>query len=104
MLALAFTGPRTAKIITPHRNLARYEQRILEVAMPQPTQLHDVVALLVDLNEHGLRRGQVGTIVETLAPDVYEVEFSNDEGRTYAMCAVRADQLMVLHYHAAAAS
>ena len=46
-----------------------------------------------------LHRGQVGMVVETLAPDVFDVEFSDDEGRAYAMLALRADQLMVLHYH-----
>lgn len=61
-------------------------------------QLLDVVALTEDLPQKGLRRGQVGTVVEELAPDVYEVEFSDDAGRTYAMAALRADQLMVLHY------
>ncbi len=71
--------------------------------MPQPIQLHDVVALLVDLNERGLRRGQVGTVVESLDRDVFEVEFSDDDGRTYATLAVRSDQMMVLHYHSAAA-
>lgn len=60
--------------------------------------LLQTVALLVDMPEHGLSRGQVGTVVEYLAPDVYEVEFSDDEGRAYAMLALRADQLMVLHY------
>ncbi|MGX9726197.1 MAG: DUF4926 domain-containing protein [Candidatus Electronema sp. VV] len=59
----------------------------------------DVVALIEDLPEHSLFRGQVGTIVENLAPDVYEVEFCDDEGQMYAMQALRADQLMVLHYH-----
>ena len=49
--------------------------------MPQSVHLHDVVALLVDLPDHKLRRGQVGTVVETLAPDVFEVEFSDDDGR-----------------------
>jgi hypothetical protein len=71
----------------------------MEISMPQPIQLHDVVALLVDLNEHGLRRGQVGTVVESLDRDVFEVEFSDDDGRTYATLAVRSDQMMVLHYH-----
>jgi len=71
--------------------------------MPHHIQSLDVVALLVDLQDRGLRRGQVGTVVETLAPDVFEVEFSDDDGRTYATLAVPADQLMVLHYHAAAA-
>lgn len=55
-----------------------------------------VVALLEDLPEKGLRRGQVGTIVESLAPGVYEVEFSDDSGATYASLALRADQLMRL--------
>lgn len=61
-------------------------------------ELLDVVALLEDMPERGLRRGQVGTVVEELAPNVYEVEFSDDEGRTYATLSLRADQLMVLHY------
>ena len=58
----------------------------------------DVVALTEDLPEESLRKGQVGTVVELLAPGVFEVEFSDDDGRTYAMQALRADQLMVLHY------
>jgi hypothetical protein len=43
-----------------------------------------VVALLHDLPEQRLVRGQVGTIVEELAPGVLEVEFSDEQGRTYA--------------------
>jgi hypothetical protein len=61
-------------------------------------QLLDVVALLDDLPADGLRRGQVGTIVETLAPGVFEVEFSDRDGRAYALLALRADQLLRLHY------
>jgi hypothetical protein len=48
--------------------------------------------------EKGLWRGQVGTVVETLAPGVYEVEFSDDGGRMYASLALRSDQLMRLHH------
>jgi len=59
----------------------------------------DAVALADDLPEHRLRRGQVGTIVEELAEGVFEVEFSDDEGRTYAMLALRAQQLIPLLYH-----
>ncbi len=55
-----------------------------------------VVALLEDLPGQDLRSGQVGTIVESLAPGVYEVEFSDDSGRTYASLGLRADQLMRL--------
>jgi len=57
-----------------------------------------VVALLEDKPERGLRRGQVGTIVEPLAPSIFEVEFSDNEGRTYASLALRSDQLMLLHH------
>jgi hypothetical protein len=60
--------------------------------------LLSVVALLEDLPEHGLVRGQVGTVVETWAPGVYEVEFSDDSGKTYAMVALKAEQLMRLHH------
>ena len=57
-----------------------------------------VVALLEDFPNRGLRRGQVGTIVELLGPGVYEVEFSDDEGRTYASMPVHADRLLQLHH------
>lgn len=57
-----------------------------------------VVALTADVPGEGLVRGQVGTVVEILAPDTYEVEFSDDGGRTYAQVPLRADQLLVLHY------
>ncbi|MGH7960745.1 MAG: DUF4926 domain-containing protein [Candidatus Binatia bacterium] len=57
----------------------------------------DTVALLEDMPERQLRHGEVGTVVEVLAPDVYEVEFCDDEGQTYAEVALRSGQLMVLH-------
>jgi hypothetical protein len=61
-------------------------------------EIHSVVALLEDLPIEGLVRGQVGTVVETWAPGVYEVEFSDDHGRAYAMAALRAEQLIRLHH------
>ncbi|HEY8665480.1 MAG TPA: DUF4926 domain-containing protein [Tepidisphaeraceae bacterium] len=66
--------------------------------MPTSVQLLDVVALTVDLPEKRLLRGQVGTVVEELLPGVFEVEFSDEEGRTYAQLALRENQLLVLHY------
>ena len=38
----------------------------------QPIQVLDVVALTEDLAQRRLRRGQVGTVVEVLAPDIFE--------------------------------
>jgi hypothetical protein len=66
--------------------------------MSNAIQPVDVVALTEDLPQRGLSRGQVGTVVELLAPDVFEVEFCDNDGRTYASLALRADQLLVLHY------
>lgn len=66
--------------------------------MEQKIPLLQTVALLEDISEHGLTRGQVGTVVEDLAPGVYEVEFSDNDGRTYAMLALRANQLMELRF------
>jgi len=64
--------------------------------MKETADILDVVALTEDLPERGLYRGQVGTIVEILAPDVFEVEFSDDKGRAYASLAIEASQLLVL--------
>jgi hypothetical protein len=62
------------------------------------------VALLQDLPANGLVRGQVGTVVEFLAPGVFEVEFSDDSGQTYATLALKSDQLLVLHHNQIAAA
>jgi hypothetical protein len=66
--------------------------------MNQPIHLCDVVALKTDLPDHGLTAGQVGTAVERLDEQVFEVEFSDDQGVTYAMAAVPAEDLLVLRY------
>lgn len=61
-------------------------------------QILDVVALTADMPAGGLQRGQVGTVVDTVAPGVREVEFADDQGRTYAQAAIPDSMLMVLHY------
>lgn len=66
--------------------------------MSDSIKLLDVVALMEDLPEHALRRGQVGTVVESLAPGVFEVEFCDNSGRTYALLALRAEQILPLIY------
>lgn len=45
----------------------------------------DVVVLTEDLPSHGLKRGDLGTIVEVYAPDAVEVEFVTASGRTQAL-------------------
>ncbi|MEK7812237.1 MAG: DUF4926 domain-containing protein [Candidatus Desantisbacteria bacterium] len=67
--------------------------------MKDSIKLLDVVALTVDLPEHKLWRGQVGTVVETLAHgNAFEIEFSDKDGRTYISLGLRPDQIMVLQY------
>jgi len=66
--------------------------------MKQKVKLLDVVALTQELPDRDLSLGQVGTVVEVLAPDVYEVEFTDNNGRAFAELAVRSNQLLVLHY------
>lgn len=65
--------------------------------MSEPIELLDVVALVQGRPSERLVRGQVGTVVEVLSEGVFEVEFSDDSGRTYAMLPLPADQLIVLH-------
>ncbi len=64
--------------------------------MCEGIHLLDVVALTEDMPEEVLRRGESGTVVQLLAPGVFEVGFSDDDGQTYAMIAAKAEQLKVL--------
>jgi hypothetical protein len=58
----------------------------------------EVVALTEDLREHRLPRGQVGTIVEELGGDTFEVEFADDAGRAFLAVPVAGRQLIRLRY------
>ncbi len=73
-------------------------------------RLHDVLALLVDHPEQGLRRGEVGTVVDVLTqnehhPAGYIVEFVNEEtGEVYAQADITdATQVVRLHFRREAA-
>jgi hypothetical protein len=73
----------------------------MKAAKRQKTEtpsLLDVVALLEDLPTHGLFRGQVGTVVERLDAETFTVEFSDDEGRGYALAPCPRMYLLVLRY------
>ncbi len=67
--------------------------------MNDTVKLLDVVALTVNLPQYNLWRGQVGTIVETLANGAaFEVEFSDRNGRTYQSLGLHPEQIMVLRF------
>ena len=61
-------------------------------------KLLDVVAVIEDLGSEGLRRGTVGTVVERWENGVFEVEFSDNDGKAYAFAALRPEQLMKLYF------
>ncbi len=63
--------------------------------MIQP-ELFDIVELLVDLSEHNLRAGMQGAIVECYLDNVYEVEFTDSEGETIALCTLSPQQFIVV--------
>lgn len=57
---------------------------------------HDLVALLEDLPEQGLVRGQAGTVVALWAEGTYEVEFVGEDGSPLSLLALKEDQLLGL--------
>jgi hypothetical protein len=59
-------------------------------------KLLDVVALLENIPQLDLYRGQVGTIVEVYEPVIFEVEFSDNNGRAYAIETLKEKQLILL--------
>jgi hypothetical protein len=61
-------------------------------------KLLDVVAIIENLPKLGLYRGQVGTIVDEYEPGVFEVEFSDVQGKAYAVETLNASQIMVLYH------
>ncbi len=67
-----------------------------------PAEL-DVVALLSDIPDKGILRGQVGTVIETLGEATVLVEFSDDNGRALAILPCPRSELLALRYEPEAA-
>ncbi len=59
--------------------------------------LLDVVVLLMDMPDEKIRKGSLGTVVETFTNGTYLVEFTDLNGVTYAMPIIPADQLIKVH-------
>jgi hypothetical protein len=56
-------------------------------------KLLDTVVLNRDLPEHGLRRGDLGAVVEVYEPDGLEVEFVLASGATQAVVSLKVDDV-----------
>jgi hypothetical protein len=60
-----------------------------------------VVALLEDIPAENVSRGQVGTVIDTLATGAALVEFADGDGVAYATLALQPEQMMELHHRPA---
>jgi hypothetical protein len=53
----------------------------------------EVVVLEHDIPEHGLRRGELGAVVEILQSDAFAVEFVAASGRTQALLTLKPSDI-----------
>ncbi len=60
-------------------------------------KLLDVVALLKEIPEKKLLRGQIGTVIECYTDKDFEVEFSDNNGKTISMLTLTTEDIMLLH-------
>jgi Domain of unknown function (DUF4926) len=65
---------------------------------PRRYRSHERVRLRRDVPEHGLERGESGTVVHVFETDAYIVEFVNPaDGSTRALAELTPDQLAPAH-------
>ncbi|MFQ5707409.1 MAG: DUF4926 domain-containing protein [bacterium] len=60
-------------------------------------QIHDYVAVLVDIENTPIKRGTTGTVVSELSDNHFLVEFSDSEGQVYQQLPLHQNNLLVLH-------
>jgi len=56
-------------------------------------KLLDAVVLTRDIPDAGLRRGDLGAIVEVYGPNAFEVEFVAASGRTQALITLASEDM-----------
>ena len=56
----------------------------------------DTVVLNKDLPDSGLRRGDIGAVVEAYEPDGLEVEFVTGSGQTQALVTLKTAEVRLL--------
>ena len=56
-------------------------------------QVLDTVVLMKDILSHGLRKGDLGAVVDTYEPDGIEVEFVTGSGQTRALITLKVDDV-----------
>ncbi len=53
----------------------------------------DTIVLEEDLPAYGLKRGDIGAVVESYSQDTFEVEFVTASGRTQALLPLHLNQI-----------
>ncbi len=66
--------------------------------MRDKIKILDVVAVVEEIPKHGLKRGEVGTVVDRWKDGTFEVEFSDDTGEAYVFVALHPKQIIPLYY------
>jgi hypothetical protein len=61
----------------------------------------NTVALLRDMPDYNLSKGQVGTVVEKLNKGIFEIEFTNSLGETILTTPLSARDLILLRFEPA---
>ena len=59
-------------------------------------ELLDTIVLKKDLPEHGLKQGDVGTVVELYQPDGLEIEFVTGSGKTQALLSMTTSDVRAI--------
>ena len=57
----------------------------------------DMVVLTRDLDDHGLKRGDIGAVVHKYGKNGFEIEFTTAEGKTVAVLTLTGDDIRPLH-------
>lgn len=74
--------------------------REAKAMIDSPIPMLATVAVVVDVPEENLTRGQIGTVIEHLQADgdlAELVEFADTDGQAYAIVTLKPEQLLVLH-------
>lgn len=67
-------------------------------------ELLDSVALLRNIPGKNLIKGQVGTVVELLDGETYEIEFTNSRGETIQTLPLSKKDIILLHFESEASN
>ena len=69
--------------------------------MPDPIQIHDLIALREPIPKHDLAAGRIGCVRMLILPDAYAVEFTDQYAQPVVTIRLTAAQFSVLRHEAA---